>query len=147
MDELHETPYFDCGPQDLERPPSEYFMSNCFIGASFMSNADAREAIAQGYEDRYMWGSDFPHIEGTYPWSRQSLRMALEGIDPAVGRKLVGSTLVEVFGLDREALDKVAARIGPTAEELSTPLRPEEMPVEPGVAEYSLGFRTGHGWL
>ena len=46
--------------------PSEYFDRNCFIGAS---NTKRRE-IGMRYEigvDNLLWGSDFPHPEGTWP--------------------------------------------------------------------------------
>jgi predicted TIM-barrel fold metal-dependent hydrolase len=141
LDELDEK-----GSNRLSKRPSEYFKSNCFIGASFMSNAEARTAVANDLTTNYLWGSDFPHMEGTYPWSVLSLRMMLEGITPEVSRRVIGANLIDVFQLDQIALQQVANRIGPTTDELETPLAEEEIPVEPGRAEFSGGFRRGRVW-
>jgi predicted TIM-barrel fold metal-dependent hydrolase len=126
----------------LSKSPSEYFASNCFVGASFMSNAEALLAIEGGFAQTYLWGSDYPHLEGTYPWSKLSLRMTLGGVQPEIARRIVGLNLVDVFGLDRGALQSIANRVGPTIAELMTPLTADEMPTDPNV-EFSQGFRRG----
>ena len=53
-------------PFRLQKKPSEYWHSNCWVGASFMTRGDAEHRDAIGV-DRIMWGSDFPHEEGTFP--------------------------------------------------------------------------------
>ena len=55
--------------EHLPRKPSEYVMSNVFVGASYMSREEAEMAVAGKYEDRFMWGSDYPHVEGTWMYS------------------------------------------------------------------------------
>ena len=52
--------------------------SNCFVGASFMRPHEVplRDRIGL---DKIMWGSDYPHDEGTYPYSREGLRLAYAG--------------------------------------------------------------------
>jgi predicted TIM-barrel fold metal-dependent hydrolase len=132
---------------ELPRLPSDYFRTNCFVGASFMSRADAVSAIEHSFEANYLWGSDFPHREGSYPHSVASLRMATAGIDPDAVRRIVGLNLVDLFGLDRRKLDIVAERIGPTLEELTAPLRDDDLPARTGVSEHSLAFRTGFIWV
>ena len=55
--------------------PSEYFDRNCKIGSS---NTRRRE-IARRYEigvGNIMWGNDFPHPEGTWPYTASSSRTA-----------------------------------------------------------------------
>ena len=44
----------------LPRLPSEYFATNCWVGASFPSPTEVGvlDTIAL---DRFMWGSDYPH--------------------------------------------------------------------------------------
>ena len=56
----------------MHRSPTEIFRTNIFVGASFMSNREARMFLDLGIEDRAMWGSDYPHIEGTWPWTIHS---------------------------------------------------------------------------
>ena len=50
----------------VPRPPSEYMAQNVFYGASFASSFEVEEAVAHGLDSQLMWGSDYPHIEGTF---------------------------------------------------------------------------------
>ena len=53
--------------------PSEYFDRNVKIGAS---NTRRRE-LGRRYEigvGNIMWGNDFPHPEGTWPYTREFLK-------------------------------------------------------------------------
>ena len=52
---------------------TEYFQRNCWVGVSQPKAPDV-EAIAQLGLDRFMWGSDYPHDEGTAPFTREHLR-------------------------------------------------------------------------
>ena len=59
--------------EQLSLLPSEYFARNCWVGASFMS----RPSVAARYDlgvDKLMWGTDYPHDEGTFPYTTQALR-------------------------------------------------------------------------
>lgn len=128
---------------DLKKRPSEYFYSNCYFGASFMSRGDVAAALRGGMGDRIMWGADYPHLEGTFPDSVLSLRYALDGVDSDdFIRGVVGYNAAAVYGFDMEALQSVADRIGPTLEELHTPVSPEMVPTGTATA----GFREGQGW-
>jgi predicted TIM-barrel fold metal-dependent hydrolase len=101
--------------------PSEYFARNCWIGASFPSplEAAARDDIGV---DRYMWGSDYPHDEGTFPNTREGLRRAFAGrAEDRDLRLLLGGTAAHVYGFDLTALAPYAEAVGPTLAELATP--------------------------
>jgi predicted TIM-barrel fold metal-dependent hydrolase len=138
--------------------PSYYFANNVYIGASFMSHAEALAASEDGLTRRFMWGSDYPHPEGTYlmpldgdelPMSRLALRDAFHGLAVDEVAWLAGETAIECYGLDRVHLRKVAERIGaPSLEEL---VRPNDLS-EPLVAAAietarrgSSAFRPGRG--
>jgi hypothetical protein len=129
----------------LPKKPSEYFMSNCYVGVSFMSNKQALAAVDQGTTDRLLWGSDYPHVEGTWPWSKLSLRKALEGVPADAAERIVGLNAADVFGVDVERLRPITERIGMTLGELMTPLGPDEMPRDEDV-KFSFGFRDGVSW-
>ena len=58
--------------------PSEYFARNCWVGVSFPSPVEAEARHDIGI-DRFMWGSDYPHDESTYPHTREALRRAFAG--------------------------------------------------------------------
>ena len=110
------------GPDDvLPLKPSEYFARNVWVGASFPSpgEAEARRDIGL---DRFMWGSDYPHNEGTYPYTREALRRSFAGTDPAELRQLLAGNAAAVYGFDLYRLAPRAAQHGPTVEEVSVPL-------------------------
>lgn len=128
MDSLHDSMVAgrfggELGPASftLPRRPSEYFFENCFVGASFPSPEDA-EVIKDFGLERFMWGSDYPHREGTYPYSRESLQLTFAGWDEADLRKVLGETAASVYGFDLAALAPLAAAVGPTVAEVATPL-------------------------
>jgi predicted TIM-barrel fold metal-dependent hydrolase len=101
----------------LSRRPSEVFDAQCAIGAS---NTRRRE-LARRYEigvGNLMWGNDFPHPEGTWPHTREWLRDAFADIPVDETRTMLGTGAAEMYGFDTEALAPLAARIGPTPEEL-----------------------------
>jgi len=87
-----------------------------------------------------MWGSDYPHIEGTFPNSVLSLRHALEGVESEEFiRAVLGENAATVYGFDLKALQTVADRIGPTMDELRAPVNANELPTESATAGFRLG--------
>jgi predicted TIM-barrel fold metal-dependent hydrolase len=60
-----------------------------------------------------MWGSDFPHPEGTWPHTQQYYRGTFAGLPERDGRRILGENAVDFYGLDREKLQAVADDIGP----------------------------------
>jgi predicted TIM-barrel fold metal-dependent hydrolase len=98
--------------QHLSMSPGEYFARNCGIGASCVprSDLDFREAIGV---EKIMWGSDYPHPEGTWPNTGQYLKDTFGGFPEADGRKILGENAVAFYGLDRARLQQVADEIGP----------------------------------
>jgi predicted TIM-barrel fold metal-dependent hydrolase len=124
----------------LPEPPSTYFRRNCFIGASFLSNWEAKLAVDHDLTANTMWGDDYPHAEGSWPHTRESMRFTFCDVDPVHAQQLLGDTAIDVYGLDRAALQQVAARIGPTVAELASPYTP---PADEALGLYA--FRTGPG--
>ncbi len=99
-------------PFRLQKQPSEYWHSNCWVGASFMTRGDTEHRADVGI-DRIMWGSDFPHEEGTFPHTREALAHTFAGVEPDEVEAMVGANAAEVYGFDLDALRPVADRIGP----------------------------------
>ena len=104
-------------PLRLGMKPSEYWHANCWLGASFMTRGDAEERHTVGV-DRIMWGSDYPHEEGTYPHTAESLAHTFAGIDPDEVARMVGLTAAAVYGFDLDVLRPVADRIGPRVDDV-----------------------------
>ncbi|MFI5974299.1 amidohydrolase family protein [Streptomyces sp. NPDC051452] len=117
-------------------PPSEVWRENCFVGASFMRPHEVplREAIGV---DKIMWGSDYPHDEGTFPYTREALRLAYADVPRAEAAAMLGGNAARVYGFDLGLLDTVAAKVGPTVEEVATPL------TTPPAAATSPAFAPG----
>lgn len=114
----------------LTLAPSEYIRRNCYFG-SFFDQADVAARGDVGL-DRLMWGADFPHSEGTVPFTRQALRVNLSGVPGTEVRQLVGGTAAECYGFDLAYLQAVADRIGPAPAELAAALPAAEFPSYPG---------------
>jgi len=117
----------------LTKPPSEYLRDNVFIGASLLHRKpeEASVAVHEGYAANMMWGSDYPHIEGTvlYPQSdddvvsttRLSLSHDFAGLPADDVQAMVGETAARVYGLDVDRLAYVARRIeAPTLTHIDT---------------------------
>jgi predicted TIM-barrel fold metal-dependent hydrolase len=105
----------------LSLTPSEYFRRNCWVGASFLRPVEAELRHEVGV-DRIMWGSDYPHLEGSYPHSREALRASFARAPETEVRAMLGTTAARVYGFDLDVLDPIAARVGPTVDEITEPL-------------------------
>jgi predicted TIM-barrel fold metal-dependent hydrolase len=111
----------------LPRSATEYFRQNVWMGVSQPGpdDVEARHVIG---EDRWMWGSDYPHDEGTHPYTREHLRSRFSSIPPEENRRLLAGNAADLYGFNLEALAPLAARIGPSVAEVATPL--DEVPDE-----------------
>ena len=112
----------------LPRSATEYFQQNVWMGVSQPGDADvaARHTLAAG---RFMWGSDYPHDEGTHPYTHEHLRAGSSGLDPAELRGCCWrATLPQLYDFDLDALAPLAAKIGPTVAEVATPI--DEVPTK-----------------
>ena len=105
----------------LPLKPSEYFSRNVYVGSSFPAPSDVEVYETLGI-DRIMWGSDYPHHEATFPYSRESLRRTFAGWSPDDLRMILGGTAASVYGLDLAKLAPLADQHGPTVDEVATPL-------------------------
>ena len=97
----------------LTMKPSEYFFRNCRIGASALmdrESVDARYAIGI---NNLMWGTDYPHPEGTWPKTAEKMQECFGGIPEAELERILGLNAIEFYGLDETRCRELASRIGP----------------------------------
>ena len=115
----------------LTRTATEDFHQNCWVGASQPGPADAaiRKIMAA---DRFMWGSDYPHDEGTGPFTREHLRQVFHDVEPAELHDILAGNAAKLYDFDLAALAPIAEKVGPTVAEISQPL--EELPENPNLA-------------
>ncbi|MEH6570101.1 MAG: amidohydrolase family protein [Halioglobus sp.] len=96
----------------LSMKPSDYFNRNINIGASCIPRADVDLRGLIGVENM-MWGSDYPHPEGTWPHTGEYFTEVFSGVPEEEGRKILGENAVDWYGLDRQKLQLIADEIGP----------------------------------
>ncbi len=83
----------------LTMKPSEYFrrqMSACF----WFESTNLATLIPQVGEDCVMFETDFPHPTCLYPDSLTEVKKALDGVDPAVQRKVLSGNAARVYGIE-----------------------------------------------
>jgi predicted TIM-barrel fold metal-dependent hydrolase len=79
----------------LSRMPSEILREQVY--ASFQHDPSAvLTASAMGYPN-VMWGSDYPHIEGTFGHSQKTLHELFDDVDPAVSYRVRQGAFLELF--------------------------------------------------
>ena len=120
-------PFFHRVIESATMSPMECFHRNCYIGASLLTSMDLGLRDQLGV-DRIMWGSDYPHHEGTYPHTTLGLRLNFADVPEDEVRAMTSLNAAELYGFDLDYLQTIADEIGPTVEEVATPVAPEELP-------------------
>jgi predicted TIM-barrel fold metal-dependent hydrolase len=95
----------------ISKLPSEYFGTNIFAGASTMSKEELRRRHVLGL-DAVMWGTDYPHPEGSWPNTAAKLKKDFFDIPVQETAKIIGGVAANVYGFDLAALQPIADRIG-----------------------------------
>lgn len=79
----------------LTRPPKEILYSQVY--ASFQHDETAPAAMwAMGYQNG-MWGSDYPHIEGTLGHTQKTLHELFDDVSPEVSHRIRIGAFQELF--------------------------------------------------
>lgn len=96
----------------LKMKPSEYFRRNIRVGSSAMSRREAEMRHEIGLQT-IMWGTDYPHPEGTWPVTQQMMAEVFRGIPDDEIAAMLGGNAAEFYGFDTGALAPLVERIGP----------------------------------
>jgi predicted TIM-barrel fold metal-dependent hydrolase len=79
----------------LSKPPKEILFAQVY--ASFQHDESAPAALwAMGYQN-VMFGSDYPHIEGTFGHTQKTLHELLDDVDPVVRLRITRGAFKELF--------------------------------------------------
>ncbi len=127
----------------LSMKPSEYWARQCYVGASFIRPAEVPLRHAVGL-DRVMWGSDYPHKEGTEPYTIEALRASFAGVPHDETAMLLGGNAARVYGFDRALLDPIAARVGPLVADVDVPLHRGDVPMHAEKCPALFGFGSSN---
>jgi hypothetical protein len=114
--------------EQLSMPPSAYLDRNISLGVSTpqFEDIDRRHEIGVG---NFLWGNDFPHPEGTFPYTRERVRLSFQDVPVEETRRMLGLNAVGVYGIDAGALAPLVGRIGPLVRtSTATPL--QSIPME-----------------
>jgi len=111
-------PLFKHFTKDLSLRPTEYFQRQCYIGASFMPPHEGVDRHKIGI-DKLMWGSDYPHMEGTWPNTMDSLQKTFGDYPEDEIRTILGITAAKVYGFDLDALSSIGDKVGPSLSDIA----------------------------
>jgi predicted TIM-barrel fold metal-dependent hydrolase len=85
-------------PEKLSMRPSEVVRRQVF--ATFQDDPVGPAAWKLFGEDNYLWTSDFPHSDSTFPESHAWIDKNFDGIPDAVRPKIVYSNAVRLYRMD-----------------------------------------------
>ena len=105
--------------KQLPTRPTECWRRQCHVGATFMSPLEAGMRTEIGV-DVIMWGADFPHPEGTWPYTRESLQRTFAGVPAPDARAMLGANAAALYGFDLDELAPLAAAVGPDVAQLES---------------------------
>jgi predicted TIM-barrel fold metal-dependent hydrolase len=98
MDEAYRKHHFWVRPK-LKRLPSEYYREHCW--ASFQEDpAGLALAEPMNLADRFMWGNDYPHHEGTWPHSAEAIERTMGHLSETARANVLGLNAARFFGFE-----------------------------------------------
>lgn len=117
MDSRYELPMFAQLRRSLPMKPSEYYERQCCIGASYMDKGEWNARHDLGV-DRLIWGSDYPHLEGSWPHTVKRLGETFAEVPRDEVARMVGLTAAKLYGFDPDRLRPLAAKHGPSLDQI-----------------------------
>jgi predicted TIM-barrel fold metal-dependent hydrolase len=98
------------GPHDkppitpqLDEPPSFYLRRQ--VHATFQDDPIGLRNLDLTGAEALLWGSDYPHEEGTYPWSATTVDRLAEPLSEADARLVFRENAARIFGFGPDVLD------------------------------------------
>ena len=83
----------------LSRLPSEIIRRQVY--ASFQHDISAVQIIEDTQYNNVMWGDDYPHLEGTYGHTQETLHGLFDEVDPRIADRVTRGTFEELFNVPR----------------------------------------------
>jgi len=94
------------------KSPAQAFRENVFLGASCMPRREAELRHEIGLA-QIGWGSDYPHPEGSWPFTRDQMHTTFRGLPEDEVAAMLGGNAARFYGFDVEKLAPIVAEIGP----------------------------------
>lgn len=105
----------------LKKDATEYFHQNVWVGVSNPGQADVDARHDIGI-DKFMWGSDYPHDEGTHPYTLEHFRARFADVPVDEVEKMLTLNAAKVYDFDVAALQPLADKVGPTVGDVKVPI-------------------------
>ena len=64
----------------------------------FQHDISAVQVIEDTHYDNVLWGDDYPHLEGTYGHTQQTLHTIFDGVDDRIRDRVLRGAFEELFG-------------------------------------------------
>lgn len=96
----------------LSLKPSEYWQRQCYVQAMFLGRREARMRNEIGVGNM-LWGSDYPHFEGSWPRSKELIERALADVPDTDRRAILSENAAALYGFDLAELDRIGQTVGP----------------------------------
>jgi predicted TIM-barrel fold metal-dependent hydrolase len=96
MDHVYDK-YHEIWSESTPLRPSEYLRRQ--VWATFQDDYTGPAAHAIFGADNFMWASDFPHSDSTFPESRTWIEKNFAGVPESVRRKIVYQNAVSLYGM------------------------------------------------
>ena len=93
--------------------PSEYWQRQCHVGASFLRPTET-EVVRQIGVGNVMWGSDYPHVEGSHPHTDEHLRLTFGQLTEDEATTLLTTNAARLYKFDVAKLRPLAEQFCPT---------------------------------
>ena len=117
--------------------PSEYWQRQCHVGASFLRPTET-EVVRQIGVGNVMWGSDYPHVEGSHPHTDEHLRLTFGQMTEDEATMLLTTNVARLYKFDVEKLRPLAEQFCPTKAHVAGGIAYSEIPERgkgcPGMA-------------
>jgi predicted TIM-barrel fold metal-dependent hydrolase len=82
----------------LSLRPSDYVRRQLWL--TFLDDAVGAASLESLGSDTFMWGSDFPHTDSTWPNSRSVIEKNLSGVAEAVARKVLRENAAALYRIE-----------------------------------------------
>jgi predicted TIM-barrel fold metal-dependent hydrolase len=111
----------------LKQRPAEYVAQHVWLAGSLMKRYEAEMRDEVGVS-KLMWGADYPHLEGAVPVHREVVRHVFGGLPEPDVRAILGGNATALWDFDAAALQEAADRVGPTVDEVASPVAMTDFP-------------------
>jgi predicted TIM-barrel fold metal-dependent hydrolase len=97
LDHAYERHRHHMATTELARMPSEYIDENIYV--TFQDDYSVKQ-VSGGLEmSRVMWATDFPHSDGTYPYTRKVIEEVTEGFSQDGRNMLLRDNAAALYGI------------------------------------------------